>query len=148
MPARYSLSPIDLTELSDLAWTLADPTDVHEEEERLWIAALPRDWPPPAGLDQLRERLDQTVAALGPAVDVGRLQLVVAAMCLLAADPERRPLDEGLLRDAVREAYGPRLPEEAERALAERGTAVAAHIRGHGGREPRRHYHGRPDSDS
>ena len=146
MPTRDSLTPIDLVELSDLAWTLVDPTGAHDEEERLWIAALPHDWPPPQAPDQLQERLDETVAALRPAADVGRLELVVAAMCFLAAHRQRRVLDEGLFQDAIREAYGEqRPPGEAGRALAERAEALTAHSRGHGARRSRRHYHGRPD---
>ena len=50
---------IELIELSDLAWTIINSDGEHESLERAWTEALPRDWAPAEGVDELRARLSQ-----------------------------------------------------------------------------------------
>ena len=49
----------ELIELSDLAWTIVNSDGEHESIERAWTAALPDDWAPAAGVEELRARLRQ-----------------------------------------------------------------------------------------
>jgi hypothetical protein len=144
-PPSGSLSPLDLVELSDIAWTAADPAGAHEDEERLWVALLPHDWPATTSMDELRNRLAEVVAALETSADPGRLRLVAILMCFAAAHPEHRQLDEGSVQAALEEAFGRQpLPSDIGGVLAQRAAALDAHVRAHAARHPARHARHRP----
>ncbi len=133
-------SSLDLVELSDMAWTTVDPVGMHEEEERRWVELLPRPSAPGSSLGELSSSLATAVASMGPAADSGRLKLVAALMRFLAAHPERRTLDEGLIQAALEEAFAPGpVPSEIGAALKQRADALDAHVRTHAARHPAPH---------
>jgi hypothetical protein len=136
-------STIDVVELSDLAWTIVDPGGEHEQLELAWSAALPRDWPPPADLGELRTRLREVTDALSPVAGRALLEVVAAAVAYLAAHPERRRVERAVIGEALREEFPEDLPPELAEWLARRAPA-APHQRGHGAATPRRHIHSRP----
>ena len=143
--AQESVHDLDLVELSDLAWGFLDGDDGHEAEEEAWVALLGAGWPPTATIAQLRAHLDaiaELLAAPSPAVP---LRAVAALMAFLAAHPERRAVDEGLLGEALHEAFpGGELPGDIAAWLAARAHQPAPHRRRHGARPPRRRFHARP----
>ncbi len=141
------LSSIDVVELSDFAWTVVDPDGAHEADENLWTRALPRDWPPPRSVDELRRMLAETVSAVGDAANAGRLKIVATLMCFLAEHPASRTLDETVLHEALEEAGAGHAPGDVEKELAARAARLDAHIRARTTRHPEQRAHGHPSGE-
>jgi hypothetical protein len=134
---------LELIDLSDLAWTIINSNGEHESLEQAWTAALPRDWAPAEGVDELRARLSQITDRLPAAGDRALLMVLSAVIVYLAAHPERARVEKAVISEALREEYGENLPEEIEDWLA-RQPSVTARFRAHGARARRRHFHSRP----
>ena len=133
----------ELIELSDLAWTIVNSDGEHESIERAWTAALPDDWAPAAGVEELRARLSQMTDQLRSAGDAGLLEVVVAVVVYLAAHPERRRVEQTVIGEALREEYGDRVPDEVVNWLATQ-PSITPHPRHHGALPRQRHFHSRP----
>jgi len=138
MTSPDQLSTIDVVELSDLAWTVVDPDGTHEAQENLWTSGLPRGWPPPRSLEELRRILADEVTAQSDAGNVARLKLVATLMCFLAEHPLERPPDEALLHAAL-ESSGGHWPADVEKELAARAAKLDAHVRARLAHHPYRH---------
>jgi hypothetical protein len=136
---------IELIELSDLAWTIIDPNGEHESIERAWTAALPDDWAPAEGIDELRTRLSEITDLLRGTGEAVLLEVVSAVTVYLAAHPDRRRVEQAVIGEALGEEYGEDLPEEIAAWLA-REPSLSAHPRHHGAPASRRHFHSRPSS--
>lgn len=136
-------SVIELIELSDLAWTIINSDGEHDAIERAWTAALPDDWAPAEGVDELRIRLTEITDLLQAAGETALLEVVSAVIIYLAAHPDRRRVEQAVIREALDEQYGEALPGEIAAWLA-RQPSPAAHPRHHGARVRRRHFHTRP----
>ncbi len=134
---------IELIELSDLAWTIINSDGEHESLEGAWTEALPRDWAPAKGVEELRARLGQITDRVREAADRALLEVVSAVIVYLAARPDRRRVEQAVITEALREEYGEEVPEEIAAWLA-RQPSLAAHLRPHGPAAPRRHFHSRP----
>jgi hypothetical protein len=134
---------IELIELSDLAWTIINSDGEHESLERAWTEALPRDWAPAEGVDELRARLSQITDRQRGADDRALLEVISAVIVYLAARPDRRRVEQAVVGEALREEYGEEVPGEIAAWLA-RQPSLAAHLRPHGTEAPRRHFHSRP----
>ena len=136
-------SLIELIELSDLAWTTINSTGEHEAIEQAWTAALPDDWAPAEGVEELRARLDEIKETVRSDGDAVLLDVLSAVIVYLAAHPERRRVEQAVIGEALREEYGEDLPDEiAEWLTGEPG--LAALLRHHGAPAPRRHFRTRP----
>lgn len=135
---REPLTDIDLVALSDAAWQVIDPDGEYEGEERAWIARLESGKVPIANLGELRTHLDQLVASLSPATPAVSLSAVAAVTAFLAAHPDRHELGEGLLQEALRDAYGTRPPAEVAEWLSARRVQPSPHRHTHGAPQPRR----------
>ncbi len=133
----------ELIELSDLTWTIVDVNGEHEALEQAWSDALPDDWAPAEGVEQLRARLGQITDALSDTGDAGLLGVVAALIVYLALHPEKRRVEQALVGEALREEYGAHLPDAITTWLA-RQPPVTAHARQHGAPAPRRHLRSRP----
>jgi hypothetical protein len=144
----------ELIELSDLTWTIIDANGEHESLEQAWSDALPDDWAPAEGVEQLRARLGEITDALSGTGDTALLQVVsdgdtallqvVSALIVyLAVHPEKRRVEQALIGEALREEYGAHLPHAISTWLA-RQPPHAAHARHHGAPAPRRHLRSRP----
>jgi hypothetical protein len=136
-------SVIELIELSDLAWTIVDPDGEHESVEQAWTAALPDDWAPAEGVEELRGRLGQVTDTATGDGDAALLEVVAAVVVYLAAHPGRRRVEQAVIGEALREEYGEDVPGEIADWLA-RHPSLAAHPRRHGAPAPRRHLRSRP----
>ena len=136
-------SIVELIELSDLAWTIINSTGEHESIEQAWTAALPNDWAPAEGVEELRARLGQVTDTVRGDGDAALLEVVSAVIVYLAAHPEGRRVEQAVISEALREEYGERVPDEIAEWLATQ-PALTAHIRHHGARAARRHFHSRP----
>lgn len=136
-------SIMELIELSDLAWTIINSDGEHESIERTWTAALPDDWAPAEGIDDLRTRLSEITDLLRATGEAALLEVVSAVIVYLAAHPDRRRAEQAVIREALSEEYEEDLPEEIVAWLARR-PSLAAHRRHHGAPGPRRHFHTRP----
>lgn len=134
---------IELIELSNLAWTIINPDGEHESIEQAWTAALPDDWAPAEGVEELRGRMGQITDQVRGDGDAAMLEVVSAVIVYLAAHPERRRVEQAVIGEALREEYGEDMPDEIEDWLA-RQPSLTAHPRHHGARTPRRHFHSRP----
>jgi len=130
-------------ELSDLAWTIIDPTGEQELLERSWTAMLPDDWAPAEGVDELRVRLSEITERVDAAEKRAVLEVVGAVIVYLAAHPERRRVESAVIGEALREEYGECLPQEIAAWLVGQ-PSIMGHFRSHGASEPRRHFHSRP----
>lgn len=131
---------LDLVALSDIAWSVVDPLGIYEQEERSWVELLPSPAPPAESTKALASSLDAVVATLADRADAGRLRLIVALMCFLAAHPEHRELDEGLIQAALEEAFAPdAVPAEIAAALEQRADALDARVRVRPSRHPAPH---------
>ncbi|HYB26440.1 MAG TPA: hypothetical protein VEF89_07500 [Solirubrobacteraceae bacterium] len=136
-------SVIELIELSDLAWTIIDSDGKHESAERAWTAALPGDWAPDEGVDELRARLSEVMDAASEDGDRWMLEVVSAVIVYLAAHPERRRVEPAVIGEALREAYGQHIPGEIANWLAREHGPVPRH-RHPGAPPPQRQFHSRP----
>ena len=136
-------SIVELIELSDLAWTIINSTGEHESIEQAWTAALPDDWAPAEGVEELRARLGQVTDTVRGDGDAALLEVVSAVIVYLAAHPEGRRVEQAVISEALREEYGERVPDEITEWLATQ-PGLTAHTRHHGARAPRRHFHSRP----
>ena len=96
-------SLIELIELSDLARTMINSVGEHESIEQAWTAALPDDWAPAEGVDELRARLGEIAERLRGDGDGALLEVVSAVIVYLAAHPERRRVEQAVLGEALRE---------------------------------------------
>ncbi len=134
---------IELIELSDLAWSIIDPTGAHEAIEQVWTAALPEDWAPAVGIDDLRIRLGEIAGRLSRDGDRALLEVASAVIVFLAAHPDRRRIEQAVIGEALREEYGDSKPDWIADWLARR-DGPAARVRAHGADAPRRHFHSRP----
>jgi hypothetical protein len=134
---------IELIELSDLAWTIVNSVGEHDSIEQAWTAALPDDWAPAEGIEELRARLDQITDRVRGDGDAALLEVVSAIIVYLAAHPDRRRVEQAVIGEALREQYGEHVPEEIANWLA-RQPGLAAHVRQHGAPAPRRHFYSRP----
>jgi hypothetical protein len=132
------LNDIDLIALSDAAWEVIDPEGEYEGEEQVWTARLLSGAPTSASLDELRTHLDRLVAMLSPAAPAVPLRAVAAVTVFLAAHPDRHDLGEGLLQDALHDAFGTSPPAEVAKWLSDRRAQAGPHRRAHGARQPRR----------
>jgi hypothetical protein len=134
---------IELIELSDLAWTIIDPVGEHESIERTWAAALPADWAPAEGIEELRTRLDEITDRLRTTGDGVLLKVVSAVTVYLAARPDRRRVEQAVIGEALHERYGEDVPVQIAEWLR-RQPSRSARARRHGAPAPRRHFHARP----
>jgi hypothetical protein len=107
------LNQNDLLELSDQAWTVVDPEGEHEAEERRFVEALlvePKDGFPLSGDTELRTHLATTVESVAGDRIRPHLQAVTAVIAFLSRHPERRLLDEGVLSEALHDAFTDGIP--------------------------------------
>ena len=149
MTMDRSQQAFDLTELSDRAWSVIDPLGLYEEEKRRWVTAIAPDGTIVDGLSALCDHLGRVADAIGSPHDPVPARLIVLVMTFLAAHPETHDLSDGVLRDAIAEAYpaGRPAPEIAA-FLARRAELRDARNRSHGATEPRHRYRAaRPPSD-
>ena len=137
----------ELIELSDLAWTIVDADGEHESIEQAWTAALPDDWAPGAGLDELRMRLDQVTETVKGNDHAALPGVVAAVIVYLAAHPQRRRPEQALIVEALRDEYGEHLPDEVAAWLA-RQPSRTAHVRHRGPRTRRRYLHSPPPAST
>ena len=77
-------SMIELIELSDLAWTIVNSVGEHEPIEQAWTSALPDDWAPAEGVDELRTRLGEITDLLRATGETALLEVVSAVIVYLA----------------------------------------------------------------
>jgi hypothetical protein len=101
-----------LVELSDEAWTVVDPEGEHEAEERRFVEVLvdPEGGFPLSGDSELRARLAATVESVAGDRIPAHLQAVSAVIAFLSRHPERRLLDEGVLSEALHDAFTEGIP--------------------------------------
>jgi hypothetical protein len=108
------LNQNDLVELSDQAWTVVDPEGEHEAEERRFVEMLlenPGGGFPLSADSELRAHLAATVESVAGDRIPARLQAVAAVISFLSRHPERHFLDEGVLSEALHEAFSDGVPE-------------------------------------
>ena len=134
---------IELIELSDLAWTIVNSVGEHESIEQAWTSALPDDWAPAEGIEELRARLSQITDRVRGDGDAALLEVVSAIIVYLAAHPDRRRVEQAVIGEALHQEYGEDTPEEVAHWLAGQ-PSLTAHVRQHGARARRRHFHSRP----
>jgi hypothetical protein len=142
MPTGFN--ELDLLALSELAWEIVDPEGDHEAQEQIWTLALPEDRPPIGTAQELRTRLNEIADAISWPPPAVHPRALVALMVFLAEHPQRRRIEEGMLVDALDDAYPDGLPTDMTAWLAERQQTPGAHRRTHGARQPRRHSDTRP----
>jgi hypothetical protein len=111
--ALQPLNQNDMVELSDRAWTVVDPEGEHEAEERRFVELLlvdPEGGFPLSGDGELRTHLTATVESVAGDRIPPHLQAVAAVITFLAHRPERRSPDEGVLGEALHEAFPHGIP--------------------------------------
>jgi hypothetical protein len=136
--AGEPLTDIDLVALSDAAWQVIDPDGEYEGEEQAWSARLESGGAPLASLEELHAHLDQLVAALRPTAPAVPPSAVAAVVAFLAAHPDRHDLGEGLLQDALHDAFGTSPPPAVAKWLSARRAQPSPHRHAHGAPQPRR----------
>ncbi|HUA47040.1 MAG TPA: hypothetical protein VMA77_17535 [Solirubrobacteraceae bacterium] len=136
-------SGIELIGLSDLAWTIIDSSSKHESVEQAWTAALPGDWAPDEGVEELRVRLSEVTDAVSRDGAPELLEVVSAVIVYLAAHPERRRVEPAVIGEALREEYGHQIPDEIASWVA-RGDGPVPRHRHPGAAAPRHHFRSRP----
>ncbi|MGZ4305463.1 MAG: hypothetical protein ACXVSL_11445 [Solirubrobacteraceae bacterium] len=136
-------SIIELIELSDLAWTIINGAGEHEPIEQAWTEALPDDWAPAEGIEELRARLGEITETVRGDRAAALLEVVSAVIVYLAAHPECRRMEQAVISKALHEEYGERVPDEIASWLATH-AGVTARTRHHGAPARRRHLHSRP----
>lgn len=107
------LNQNDVVELSDQAWTVVDPEGEHEAEERRFVEVLltdPEGGFPLSGDSELRTHLATTVESVAGDRIPAHLQAVTAVITFLARHPERHSLDEGVLSEALHDAFTDGIP--------------------------------------
>jgi hypothetical protein len=136
-------SVIELIELSDLAWTIIDSDGTHESLEQAWTAALPGDWAPDEGVDELRARLSEVTDAVTGNDARVLLEVLSAVIVYLAAHPDHRRVEPAVIGEALRDEYGAQMPHEIANWLT-RGEGPEPRRRHPGAPAPRRRFHSRP----